>query len=110
MGVAGHPAGDREALLRVKLAGGSALVEVASSTQAITAQAGLVLVRELADGLGIAELLDQISVKKRRRGYSPSQQALALCETLIAGGECLDDAALLRGDGGAAAATWSRGA
>jgi hypothetical protein len=39
-----------------------------------------------------------VTVKKRRRGYSPAQQALALCETLIAGGECLDDAALLRAD------------
>jgi hypothetical protein len=64
----------------------------------MTAHAGLVLVRELADALGVAELLDQVTVKKRARGYSPSQQALALCETLIAGGECLDDAALLRSD------------
>lgn len=82
----------------VKLAGRSALVEVASSSQQVTAHAGLVLVRELADALGVAELLDQVTVKKRRRGYSPAQQALALCETLIAGGECLDDAALLRAD------------
>lgn len=35
-------------LLKVKLAGRSALVEVASSSQQITARAGLVLVRELA--------------------------------------------------------------
>jgi hypothetical protein len=59
---------------------------------------GLWLVRELADALGVGELLDQVTVKKRARGYRPSQQALALCETLIAGGECLDDAALLRAD------------
>jgi hypothetical protein len=82
----------------VKLAGRSALVRVASSTQQITAHAGLVLVRELAESLGVAGLLDQVTVKKRARGYSPSQQVLALCETLIAGGECLDDAALLRAD------------
>ena len=55
--------------------------------------------RELAASLGIAELLDGVTVKKRARGYTPAQQALALCETLIAGGECLDDAALLRADG-----------
>jgi hypothetical protein len=82
----------------VKLAGRSALVQVAPSRQAITAHAGLVLVRELAGVLGVAGLLDAVTVKKRARGYSPSQQALALCETLIAGGECLDDAALLRAD------------
>jgi hypothetical protein len=82
----------------VKLAGRSALVQIAQSSQQLTAHAGLVLVRELADALGIGELLDQITVKKRRRGFSPAQQVMALCETLIAGGECLDDAALLRAD------------
>jgi hypothetical protein len=84
--------------LRVKLAGRSALVGIASSTQQMTAHAGLVLVRELAGELGVVEVVDQVTVKKRARGYSPAQQALALCETLIAGGECLDDAALLRAD------------
>ena len=82
----------------MKLAGRSALVQIAPSSQQITAHAGLVLVRELAASLGVAELLDQVTVKKRARGYSPSEQLLALCETLIAGGECLDDAAVLRGD------------
>jgi len=82
----------------VKVTERSALVQVAASSQQLTSHAGLVLVRELADRLGVGELLDQVTVKKRARGYSPSQQALALCETLIAGGECLDDAALLRAD------------
>ena len=71
----------------VKVAGRSALVQIAPSTQQITAHAGLVLVRELADRLGLAELLDEITVKERRRGYTPAQAGLALCETLIAGGE-----------------------
>ena len=56
------------------------------------------LVREFADRLGVGELLDRVTVKKRRRGYSPAQAILGLCETLIAGGECLDDVALLRAD------------
>ena len=84
--------------MKVKLAARSALVQVAPSTQQITAHAGLVLVRELAGSLGVAGLLDELTVKKRARGYSPAEQLLALCETLIAGGECLDDAALLRSD------------
>jgi hypothetical protein len=84
--------------LKVKVTGRSALVQVVPSGQQITAHAGLLLVRELAERLGLSELLDTVTVKKRRRGYSPSQQALALCETLIAGGECLDDAALIRAD------------
>lgn len=74
------------------------MVRIVPSSQQMTAHAGLVLVRELAERLGLPELLDEVTVKKRRRGYSPAQQALALCETLIAGGECLDDAALLRAD------------
>lgn len=76
----------------------SALVQIAASSQQITAHAGLVLVRELAGRLGVAELLDRVTVKKRKRGYSPAQAMLALCETLIAGGDCLDDVALLRAD------------
>lgn len=84
--------------MKVKVTGRSALVQVAPSSQQITAHAGLLLVRELAERLGLPKLLDTITVKKRRRGYSPAQQALALCEMLIAGGECLDDAALLRAD------------
>lgn len=74
------------------------MVRIAPCGQLITAHAGLVLVRELVDRLGVVGLLDAISVKQRRRGYSPAQAILALCETLIAGGECLDDAALMRGD------------
>jgi hypothetical protein len=84
--------------MKVKVAGRSALVEIAPSSQQITSHAGLVLVRELASQLGLAELLDPITVKQRKRGYSPGQAILALCETLIAGGECLDDIELLRAD------------
>lgn len=84
--------------MKVKVTGRSALVQVAASSQQITAHAGLVLVRELTQMLGLFELLDEITVKKRRRGYSPAQAILALCETLIAGGDCLDDVALLRAD------------
>lgn len=85
--------------MKVKVTERSALV-LGASTQQITAHAGLVLVRELWDRLELPALLDQVTVKRRRRGYSPAQAMLALCETLIAGGECLDDAALLRGDSG----------
>jgi hypothetical protein len=84
--------------MKVKVAGRSALVQLAPSSQQITSHAGLVLVRELARRLGLAELLDEITVKQRKRGYSPTQAILALCETLIAGGECLDDVELLRAD------------
>lgn len=84
--------------MKVKLTERSAMVQVAASTQQLTSHAGLVLVRELASRLGVGELLDRVTVKKRSRGYSPAQAILGLCETLIAGGECLDDIAFLRGD------------
>ena len=84
--------------MRVKVTERSALVQVAASTQQLTSHAGLVLVRELADRLGVGELLNRVTVKKRSRGYLPAQAILGLCETLIAGGECLDDVALLRAD------------
>jgi hypothetical protein len=53
----------------VKVTGRSALVEVAASTQQITAHAGLLLVRELWDRLGLPVLLDEVTVKKPQRGY-----------------------------------------
>lgn len=84
--------------MRVKVTERSALVQVAASTQQLTSHAGLVLVRALAGRLGVAGLLDRVTVKKRGRGYSPAQAILGLCEMLIAGGECLDDIALLRAD------------
>ncbi len=84
--------------MRVKVTGRSALVRVVASTQQLTPHAGLVLVRELVGRLGVGELLDRVTVKKRSRGYSPAQAILGLCEMLIAGGECLDDVAVLRGD------------
>lgn len=84
--------------MKVKVTERSALVQVAASSQLITAHAGLVLVRELAEALAVPALLNEITVKKRDRGYAPGQSVLALCETLIAGGECLDDAAILRAD------------
>ena len=85
--------------MKVKVTERPALVQIAASSQQITAHAGLVLVRELAERLGLPKLLDEITVKQRQRGYRPAEAILALCETLIAGGECLDDAVLMRGDG-----------
>ena len=84
--------------MRVKVTERSALVQVAASTQQLTAHAGLVLVRELAERLGLRELLGGVTVKRRQRGYSSAQVVLGLCELLIAGGECLDDVAILRAD------------
>jgi hypothetical protein len=84
--------------LKVKVTAGPARVEVRRSSQEITAHAGLVLVRELAARLGLGELLGRLTVKRRRRGFSPAQAVMGIVETLVAGGDCLDDSRLLRAD------------
>ena len=63
--------------------------------------AGLVLLRDFADRLGVAELLDQeLHVKQRERGHRESEAVLSLSHNLIAGGQCLLDLNVLRGDMG----------
>jgi hypothetical protein len=63
--------------------------------------AGLVLLRDFADRLGVAELLDEeIHVKQRERGHRESEAVLSLSHNLIAGGQCLLDLNVLRGDSG----------
>jgi hypothetical protein len=84
--------------LKVKVTAGPARVEVVRSSQEITAHSGLVLVRELAARLGVCELLERLTVKRRRRGFSPAQAVMAIVETLTAGGDCLEDSRLLRAD------------
>jgi hypothetical protein len=63
--------------------------------------AGLVLLRDFADRLGVAELLDEeLHVKQRERGHRESEAVLSLSHNLIAGGQCLLDLNVLRGDVG----------
>jgi Transposase DDE domain group 1 len=67
----------------------------------LASHAGIVLIKEMVDRLGIAELIDQqIKVKARERGYQESESMLALCWNLILGGEHLSDLNILRGDPG----------
>lgn len=84
--------------MTVKLTARPEPISLERSGQRITAHAGLVLVRELGERLGLPDLLDELTLKERERGYSPSEGVMALVETLVAGGECLDDAALLGAD------------
>lgn len=63
--------------------------------------AGIVLIKEFTDRLGIALMLDShLAVKERERGYTESESILGLCWSLILGGDCLDDLDVLRGDAG----------
>src|SRR6266568_3559861 len=67
----------------------------------LSSHAGLVLLDEFADVLGVAQVLDdELQVKQRERGYPESQAVLSLVHNLIIGGSCLLDWDVLRGDPG----------
>lgn len=67
----------------------------------LASHAGLLLVREFAERLGVSALLDEeLRVKQRQRGYSEGEAILGLCYNLIAGGSALADLDVLRGDPG----------
>lgn len=74
---------------------------VVTRDQTLTAHAGVVLLRDFIDRLGVPALIDEhLHVKGRQRGYAESQNVLALCWNLILGGDSLRDLDVLRGDAG----------
>lgn len=67
----------------------------------LTAHAGLVLLRDFIEKLGVPQLLDDhLHLKQRERGYPESQNILSLCWNSLLGGNCLLDLNVLRGDPG----------
>ena len=53
----------------------------------LSSHAGLVLLDEFADALGVAQVLDaELRVKQRERGYPESQAVLSLVHNLLVGG------------------------
>lgn len=67
----------------------------------LTAHAGIVLLRDLIEKLGVPQLLDEnIRVKARERGYPEAENILSLCWNSLLGGDCLLDLNVLRGDAG----------
>jgi hypothetical protein len=67
----------------------------------LTSHAGVVLVHELAQQLGVEQIVDEeLQVKQRQRGYSEGQAIGTLVHNLLLGGECLSDLEVLRGDPG----------
>jgi Transposase DDE domain group 1 len=67
----------------------------------LTSHAGVVLVHELAERLGVEQIVDEeLQVKQRERGYSEGQAVGALVHNLLLGGQCLSDLEVLRGDPG----------
>ena len=67
----------------------------------LSSHAGMVLLHDFTQRLGVATLLDrELQVKQRERGYRESAAVLALSHNLIMGGSCLLDLKVLRGDVG----------
>lgn len=67
----------------------------------LSSHAGLALLDDFAQQLGVAQILDEeLHVKQRERGYRESEAVMSLSHTLISGGSCLLDLDVLRGDVG----------
>jgi hypothetical protein len=67
----------------------------------LTAHAGLVLLQDFVQRLGLPSLLDrELCLKARERGYPESENLLALCWNFMLGGDSLRDLNVLRGDAG----------
>jgi hypothetical protein len=61
------------------------------------ANAGLLLPATLAERLGIEQAADQvIDLGERAGAYRPGRKLLTLVHAMLAGGDCIDDADLLR--------------
>jgi len=94
-----------------RLRRGRAGVELRFDDPSQTPDAGLLLVAELADRLGLVATLDRHigQVKQRRRGVSGGGLVMALAESMLAGGDFLCDLDSLRADqAGAALRTVAR--
>jgi hypothetical protein len=74
---------------------------VCTRRDVLSSHAGLLLLKEFAEVLQVAPLLDsQLQVKCRERGHSESTAILSLIYNLVLGGHCLSDLEVLRGDPG----------
>jgi hypothetical protein len=76
-------------------------VEVVPDADGLTSRAGLPLVLETMRALGLPRVIrEQVRVRERQSGYTEGEKIEALVLLLAAGGDCLDDIAVLRADSG----------
>jgi hypothetical protein len=81
-------------------------IQFRADDEGITPYAGLAVTGQIAERLGLVELIDgelaaerrAAPVKVRRRGVSGGELVVALAESQLVGGECFDDIEELRGD------------
>ncbi len=76
-------------------------VETVPDLEGLTGRAGLPLVLETLRALGLPRVIRaQVRVRQRQSGYTEVEKLEALVLLLAAGGDCLDDIAVLQADGG----------
>src|SRR5512134_3273403 len=76
-------------------------IETVPDGAGLTSRAGLPLVLETMHALGLPRAIrTHIHLRERQSGYTETQKLEALVLLLAAGGDCLDDIAVLQGDGG----------
>jgi len=86
---------------RHKVVGKVGKFNICFRPEQLTSHAGVVLLHDFAQRLGVARLLnDELGVKVRERGYPESEAVGGLVYNTILGGRCLSDLEVLRGDPG----------
>jgi hypothetical protein len=76
-------------------------VETVPDLEGLTSRAGLPLVLETMRALGLPRVIrEQVRIRERQSGYTEVEKIEALVLLLAAGGDCLDDIAVLQADGG----------
>jgi hypothetical protein len=77
------------------------VVEVGGRADTLTGRAGLPLVVETLRALGLERVIEaEVRVRQRASGYPEVAKVEALVLLLAAGGDCLDDIAVLQADAG----------
>jgi hypothetical protein len=76
-------------------------VETVPDLAGLTSRAGLPLVLETLRALGLPQVIrEHVHIRERQSGYTETETIEALVLLLAAGGDCLDDIAVLQADGG----------
>jgi len=76
-------------------------VETVPGGDGLTSRAGLPRVLETLRALGLPRAIrEHVHVRERQSGYTETEKLEALILLLAAGGDCLDDIAVLQADGG----------
>jgi hypothetical protein len=83
---------------RPTVIGQAANFNICFQTTTLSSHAGVVMLKEFSDRLGVPLLLQGMEVKQRARGYDEAASILGLCWNAILGGDCLLDLNVLRGE------------